>query len=400
MNLLVINCGSSSIKFAVFEDETLHLRLRGLVDRIGGDSPKLSWKSEESSGETTLAAAEAADHEASMRAITNLLASQFGDASSIHAVGHRVVHGAERFQQATVITDEVQSVVESCSKLAPLHNPANLTGIAAARSAFPEVPQVAVFDTAFHQSIPPKAYLYPLPIEFYREHGIRRYGFHGSSHRHVLIETAKRLDQPVEQTSLISAHLGNGCSAAAISNGQCVDTTMGLTPLEGLVMGTRCGDIDPGIPVFLHRELGLSFDEIDSLLNKRSGLLGLSQLSNDMRELAEAANQGNEQASIAIEIFIYRLAKAIAALRVPLPKCDAISFTGGIGENSPTIRARTLQRLSFLGISLDSKRNEQNGDDAGCLATDSSPLQSFIVAANEELAIAQETKTVLAARVH
>ena len=395
MHLLVINCGSSSIKFAVFEQSALDLVLSGICDRLGSDSPTITWELGEKSQKNAITLPAGSNHTTAMRAITERIAQELGDTSSFIAVGHRVVHGGERFKAATVIDSEVISGIEACSKLAPLHNPANLVGIDAARKAFPGLPQIAVFDTAFHQTLPPEAYLYPLPYEYYEKHGIRRYGFHGTSHRHVALETAKRLGHSLENTSMISVHLGNGCSAAAIESGVCIDTTMGLTPLEGLVMGTRCGDIDPSIQTFLHRELGMSFAEIDETLNKKSGLLGLSQLSNDMRTLSEAADGGNERARLAIDIFVYRLSKAIASLRSTLANCHAISFTGGIGENAKHIRSRALERLNFLGVNLDRESNETNGSESGRISSENSPVAVYVIPANEELAIAEESLSVI-----
>lgn len=393
MHLLVINCGSSSIKFAVFEQSALALVLGGICDRLGSDAPTITW--EQGARKESAPLLPGSDHTTAMQAITGRLAQELGDTSSFIAVGHRVVHGGERFKAATLIDSEVISGIEACSKLAPLHNPANLIGIYAAEKAFPGLPQIAVFDTAFHQTLPPKAYLYPLPYEFYEKHGIRRYGFHGTSHRHVAIETAQRLGKSLENTSLISVHLGNGCSAAAIESGACVDTTMGLTPLEGLVMGTRCGDIDPSIQTYLHRELDMSFADIDDTLNKKSGLLGLSQLSNDMRALSEAADDGNEHARLAIDIFVYRLGKAIAALRSTLKTCHAISFTGGIGENAKPIRAWVLECLEFVGVNLDRESNNANGGESGRISVDGSPVAAYIIHANEELAIAEESLSVI-----
>lgn len=311
------------------------------------------------------------------------------------AVGHRVVHGAEEFSGSVIINDRVLESLERCSALAPLHNPVNIAGIRAAQKVFPELPQVGVFDTAFHQTIPEHAYLYAVPYAWYQEHGVRRYGFHGTSHRYVANETARRLNRKSEETSMIIAHLGNGCSACAIEAGKSVDTTMGISPLEGLVMGTRSGDVDPALHEFISKALGWSLDRVMTALNKESGLLGLSGKSNDMRTLVEAAAADDPHAKIAIEVFAYRLAKSIMSLTAALSKLDAIVFTGGIGENSCKVRARTLEHLQVLGIEVDSSLNAVNGESNTGRITKEGCVPCLVVPTNEELMIARETSTIL-----
>lgn len=395
MNVLVINCGSSSLKFSVVNTQTGADLAQGLFEKLGSEAPAYKLKSPLLESAQTGYLEKASEHTAALDTLAEFLSSAALEAP-IEAIGHRVVHGGEHFTSASLISEETLSAIKSCAALAPLHNPANLQGIETSREHFPDLPQVAVFDTAFHQTLAPEAYLYPLPIELYRKHGIRRYGFHGSSHKYVSAEAARLLGTPLRETSLITAHLGNGCSAAAIQNGRCVDTTMGLTPLEGLVMGTRSGDIDPGIILHLARSYKVSIEDIDTMLNKRSGLLGLSEYSNDMRSLREAADEGNEAAALAIKIFIRRLAKSIASLRATLDDCQAIVFTGGIGENDARARAETLQRLGHLGVAIDASANKIAGRESnGIISTNSSTMKAIVVQTNEELMIARETAQII-----
>ncbi len=396
MNVLVINCGSSSLKFSVVDTSSGQDLASGRFEELGGTSPVGILSAHGSSENLSQALPNGAAHAAALKSLAEFLAGPENADLSIAAVGHRVVHGGERFTAAAQIDDEIEAAIESCSTLAPLHNPANLLGIRSARSSFPKLPQVAVFDTAFHQTLQKEAYLYPLPIDLYEQHGIRRYGFHGTSHKYVAGEAARRLGRPLEETCLITVHLGNGCSAAAIQDGRCVDTTMGLTPLEGLVMGTRGGDVDPGIILHLHRALGLSIEEIDTILNKRSGLLGLSAESNDMRQLRAKAAEGNQTAQLAIAIFIRRLAKSISALRSTVSRLDALVFTGGIGENDEATRAETIARISHLGFELDPAANaavRSNG--GGPITSSDSPSAALVQPTNEELMIALETRDLL-----
>lgn len=385
---LVLNCGSSSLKFALLEVHNQSTVLSGLAEKLFEPEPRLSISDHQGKQSQALSGQ---GHAVAMQGILQVL-SQRGLLAQVGSIGHRVVHGGEHFKQAIRISPEVIAQIEACVPLAPLHNPANLLGIRAAMEAFPALPQVAVFDTAFHQTMPPRAYRYALPGALYQQHGVRRYGFHGTSHQYVTARAAQLLGLPLEQSAFVSAHLGNGCSVTAVGGGYSLDTSMGLTPLEGLVMGTRSGDIDPGIPAYLAENLGLSLAEITELLNKQSGLLGLSGLSNDMRELEQAAATGHQGAALAIEVFCYRLAKYIAALSVPLGRLDALVFTGGIGENSSRVRATTLSHLGILGFRLDQARNQGIRGDG--VITQGQPV-AMVVKTNEELMIARQTQEVL-----
>lgn len=356
--VLVINSGSSSLKFSVFDMHTGREVLAGLAERLGTAEALMSWQGE---GAKQHRAIPDQGHDGALREVHSLL----DDVGTLVAIGHRVVHGGEAFSGSVVIDEAVIEGIEGCASLAPLHNPANLLGIRAMQRLYPSVPQVAVFDTAFHQSLAPEAYLYAIPIRLYREQRVRRYGFHGTSHQYVAGEAVHRLELDPQDHGLITAHLGNGCSAAAIHNGRSVDTTMGMTPLEGLVMGTRSGDMDPGLHEFLAEKLGLTLAEITAMLNRESGLLGLSALSNDMRTLTEAAQTGNGDAQRAIEVFCFRLARQIGALAASLPRLDALVFTGGIGENAAPVREQVLKRLPLFGFECDTALNRQHGDDRG-----------------------------------
>jgi acetate kinase len=387
--ILVINCGSSSIKFSLVDPDAGTHRLSGQVENIGSESGLLKWKGA-SKGERGLGPV---DHSGAMQAIVAVLRES---ELTFNGIGHRVVHGGEHFRASCVINDEALDALRAHQHLAPLHNPVNLLGIEAARAAFPDSPQVMVFDTAFHQSMPRRAYLYALPHHLYTEHGVRRYGFHGTSHRYVVARAAEQLGRPLEDLALISAHLGNGCSAAAVLGGKSMDTTMGLTPLEGLVMGTRSGDVDPSLHEHLCNTLNLTLKEVSALLNKQSGLLGLSGgYSNDMRALLEAEAKGHEGAALAVEVFCYRLAKAIAAQTVALGRLDALIFTGGIGENSIPVRARTVALLPFLGLQLAPAANADHGRaNRGIITTTDLPC-AMVVPTDEELLIARDTATII-----
>ncbi len=386
--ILVINCGSSSLKFALVQSADGSRPVEGIAERLGSEGAVIKFRTAAGTESETMPMA---DHRAALEAIL-LRIESFGRPD---AIGHRVVHGAERFTGSVPINAEVMSAIEECVALAPLHNPANLVGIRAAQTLFPDVPQAAVFDTAFHQTLPPKAYHYALPMRLYHEHGIRRYGFHGTSHHFVGMEAGRLLGVPFDTCSLVTAHLGNGCSACAIRDGRSIDTTMGLTPSEGLVMGTRSGDIDPALHQYLQDRTGLRLAEITRMINTESGLLGISGVTNDMRELQAAAADGNQNARLAIEVFCYRLAKAILALCAPLDKLDAIVFTGGIGENSPDVRLRTMRHLSLLGVAADEERNAGHGRNSGGVVTStSSRVPCLVVQTNEEWMIARETAQV------
>lgn len=386
--VLVINCGSSSVKFALIDMNSEQPLITGLVECVGSSDASLSWKIDGEKSEKALPNATLVE------GLSEVIAVLPEDAEVI-AIGHRVVHGAEEFSGSVLICEKVMATLEQCSALAPLHNPANIEGIRAAQKVFPSLPQVGVFDTAFHQTLPKHAYLYAVPYNWYEDLGVRRYGFHGTSHRYVAGETARRLGQDISELSIVIAHLGNGCSSCAVEAGKSVDTTMGLSPLEGLVMGTRSGDIDPALPEFISSKLGWSLDRIMTALNKESGLLGISGQSNDMRTLVNAMDAGDERAALAIEVFTYRLAKSILGLTAALSKLDAIVFTGGIGENSFKVRAKTLAHLRVLGAQVDPELNAQNGDSTGCI-TKEGTLPCLVVATNEELMIARETLNITA----
>jgi len=386
--ILVINCGSSSIKFSVTDPQAGSHLLTGLAENLGTSTARLKWKGS-STGERSL---HGGDHTAALKGMVELLEEL---KLNCVGIGHRVVHGGEHFSGACPVNDDSLEALKDHIHLAPLHNPVNLLGIEAAKAAFPDLPQVMVFDTSFHQTMPKQAYLYALPYELYKEHGIRRYGFHGTSHRYVSEEAARLLEKPLSETALVTAHLGNGCSAAAILGGKSVDTTMGLTPLEGLVMGTRSGDVDPSVHKYLGSRLHMSPQEISDMLNKQSGLLGLSGQTNDMRELLELEASGDTQAAIAVEVFCYRLAKAIASLVVGLGRLDAVIFTGGIGENSVEVRERTLNLLPFLGLTVDPEINATHGKGLnGRISTSTSPC-AMVVKTDEELVIARDTMKVM-----
>ncbi|QJQ98395.1 acetate/propionate family kinase [Halomonas sp. PGE1] len=385
--VLVINCGSSSIKYALVPAAADQPRLTGLAERLGSGDARL--KGVDSRGEAFTRALGDAGHVEALAAILEGL----GDHRP-GAVGHRVVHGGERFTRAALIDDDVVAAIEATSALAPLHNPANLQGVAATRALFAELPQVAVFDTAFHQSLPPRAYRYALPEALYREHGIRRYGFHGTSHAYV----SARADALAGiEGGWLTAHLGNGCSTAAVWQGQSLDTSMGLTPLEGLVMGTRSGDVDPGLHAHLARELGWSLERINDVLNRGSGLLGLSGLSNDMRELEAAAEAGHAGAALAVEVFCYRIAKSLAALSCALPRLDGIVFTGGIGENSPRVREQVVALLPHFGLALDPEANRETirGHEGRIDAPAPNRPALWVIPTDEEGRIADETRQLL-----
>jgi acetate kinase len=392
-SVLVLNSGSSSVKFALIAAETGERVLGGLADRVGTSEAVLRVRCG-----TGDAASEPLPDGSRAAVIARILDRLAPDADLI-GVGHRVVHGGERFRASVLVDDEVLAAIGSCARLAPLHNPANLAGIEAVRTARPALPQVAVFDTAFHQTMPASAFRYAVPEEWYTRHDVRRYGFHGTSHRFVSERAAALLGRPLGELRLVTAHLGNGCSAAAIRDGLSVDTTMGLTPLEGLVMGTRSGDIDPGVFAYLAERTGLSAAELTGTLNTRSGLLGLSGASNDMRLVQDAAARGDERARLALDVFVHRLAKAVAGLVTSLDRLDALVFTGGIGENSAVVRGRVLRRLGFLGLAEDPEANAGHGRTAGGRISRPGPVQALVVPTDEELMIARDTARLIAPRL-
>jgi acetate kinase len=392
MNVLVLNCGSSSAKFAVIDTARGAERISGVAQRLGTSDTSLDWKVD---GKKASLALGGAGHGEALRSVVALL-HEAGLASALRGVGHRVVHGGAKFSGSMAIGPAVLEKIEECIPLGPLHNPPNLLGIRIAQELFPSLPQIAVFDTAFHQTMPPHAFVYPVPYEWYEEHAVRRYGFHGTSHRFVAQHAVTQLGLEPADHAIVTAHLGNGCSCAAVRDGKSLDTTMGLTPLEGLVMGTRSGSVDPAIIGHMAVALKQPHEKILDALNKQSGLLGVSGLSNDMRTIEAAAAEGHSRAALALEIFCYVLAKAIAALVVPLGRLDALAFTGGIGENSPTVRAKVLERLGFLGLTLDPAANAGNGRaHGGRISREARPVAA-VVPTNEELMIALDTAEIVA----
>ncbi len=394
MKILVLNCGSSSVKFQFLEMKGEQVIARGVVERIGEAGATVTYRN----GVELKRETEIADHDAAIALIFELLMDEnhgvVRGMDEIDGIGHRVVHGAERFRESALISEEMIGAVRDCIQFAPLHNPPNLVGIEAAKRLSPEIPQVGVFDTVFHSRMPKVAYLYALPYELYENLGIRRYGFHGTSHRYVMRRAAKLLGHEIEDLRVITCHLGNGASVAAIDRGRSVDTSMGFTPLEGLVMGTRCGDLDPAILPYLMKHDHLDPAEMDSLLNKKSGLLGITGDSNDMREIEEKAAAGSERHQLALDIFCRRVKKYVGAYAAVLGGVDAIIFTGGIGENSSEVRRRVVENLEYMGVCLDTARN-----DAGetCISTAQPPegVAVMVIPTNEELAIARDTAVIV-----
>ena len=394
MKVLVINTGSSSIKYQLFEMPEGNVLCAGLVERIGESSGKVTHKQLNDGQENVYKKEQPiADHSMGMQLIAALLVDTthgvLADSSEVGMVGHRVVHGGEDFSSTTRITDAVKNKIKELSPLAPLHNPPNLIGIEVAEQIFPNAVQIGVFDTAFHQTLPEHAYRYAIPNSLYEEHGIRVYGFHGTSHRYITKRAAKILNKPLDEVNLITIHLGNGASMAAVKNGKSIDTTLGLTPLPGLVMGTRSGDIDPGVLFYLNEALGYSLDEIKSLLNKESGLKGLSG-DNDMRGITERAEKGDKNAQLALAVYTYRIKKYIGAYLAAIGKVDALVFTAGVGENSPIVRAMSVEGLGSLGIEIDKVKNDTRGEERK-ISTDNSSIAIWVIPTNEELEIANQS---------
>lgn len=392
MNILVINCGSSSLKFQLINSESEGVLAKGLCERIGIDG-KLTYQPE--GGEKTTSDKAMPTHTEAIQFVIDALTDEktgvVKSLDEINAVGHRVVHGGEKFASSVVIDDEVLKAIEECNDLAPLHNPANLIGINACRELMPGVPMVAVFDTAFHQTMPSKAYMYGLPYEYYEKYKVRRYGFHGTSHSFVSKRVAELVGKDYDETKTIVCHLGNGASICAVENGKSVDTSMGLTPLEGLVMGTRSGDIDPAIMEFLAKKENLDIAGLMNVLNKKSGVYGLSNnLSSDFRDLSEAAADGNEIAELALDVFAYRVAKYVGSYTAAMNGVDNIVFTAGIGENSAIVRTMVCKYLGYLGIEIDEELNGKRGQEI-IISTPESKVKVLVVPTNEELAIARET---------
>ena len=391
MNILVINCGSSSLKYQLINSETEGVLAKGLCERIGIDG-MLTYQPE--GGEKEKSEIAMPTHTEAINAVLAALTNEKGGVikslSEVGAVGHRVVHGGEKFTSSCLINDESMKAIEECNDLAPLHNPANLIGIRACQELMPGVPMVAVFDTAFHQTMPDVAYTYGIPYEYYEKYKVRRYGFHGTSHSYVSKRTAEIVGKPYDQMKIIVCHLGNGASISAVNCGKSVDTSMGLTPLEGLVMGTRSGDLDPAIIDFVGKKEGLSLDEMNEVLNKKSGMLGISGVSSDGRDLEAAAETGNKRAQLALDVFDYRVIKYIGAYAAAMNGVDAIAFTAGIGENNIKMRKDVCSSLTYLGVKLDEEKNNVRGEER-IISADDSKVQVLLVPTNEELAIARET---------
>ncbi|MCR4740256.1 MAG: acetate kinase [Lachnospiraceae bacterium] len=396
MKVLVINCGSSSLKYQLIDSESEEVLAKGLCERIGISGSMISHQS--TGKDKITKEIDMPDHVVAVQLVLDSLTDkEYGvlqDLKEIDAVGHRIVHGGERFSEATLIDDDVIKAIEECNDLAPLHNPANLTGIRSIRQIMPEVPMAAVFDTAFHQTMPKKAYLYGIPYEYYEKYKVRRYGFHGTSHSYVSKRTAEILGKDYKDLKIIVCHLGNGASISAVKNGKCVDTSMGLTPLEGLIMGTRSGDLDPAILNFLCQKEDMTIGEMLNVLNKKSGVLGLSGISSDFRDLGSEASKGNERAITTLEAYYYRVAKYIGAYTAALNGVDAIAFTAGVGENNADGRKAVCEYLGYLGIEIDPDKNSIRGEET-VISTPSSGVKVLVVPTNEELAIARETAALV-----
>lgn len=395
MKVLVINCGSSSLKYQLIDSETEVALAVGLCERIGIDG-RLNHTP--NGGEKVVIEQAMPDHEVAIRMVLDALTNEnYGvikNLDEIDAIGHRLVHGGEKFTKSVIIDDEVIAGVEECSPLAPLHNPANLIGVRACQAIMPGVPNIGVFDTAFHQTMEPVAYMYGLPYEYYEKYKVRRYGFHGTSHSFVSKRAIQMLNLDPDNSKIIVCHLGNGSSISAVKNGKVVDTSMGMTPMEGLVMGTRCGDMDPTIVEYLAHSLNKSLEEVMVILNKKSGVLGISGVSSDFRDLDKASNEGNERAKLAVEVFSYRTAKYIGSYIAAMNGVDAIIFTAGLGENNIVVREQILNHFGYMGITLDKEANQIRGEEK-IISTPDSKVTVAVIPTNEELAIAHETVALL-----
>lgn len=395
MKVLVINCGSSSLKYQLIDSETEVALAVGLCERIGIDG-RLNHTP--NGGEKVVIEQAMPDHEVAIRMVLDALTNEnYGvikNLDEIDAIGHRLVHGGEKFTKSVIIDDEVIAGVEECSPLAPLHNPANLIGVRACQAIMPGVPNIGVFDTAFHQTMEPVAYMYGLPYEYYEKYKVRRYGFHGTSHSFVSNRAIQMLNLDPDNSKIIVCHLGNGSSISAVKNGKVVDTSMGMTPMEGLVMGTRCGDMDPTIVEYLAHSLNKSLEEVMVILNKKSGVLGISGVSSDFRDLDKASNEGNERAKLAVEVFSYRTAKYIGSYIAAMNGVDAIVFTAGLGENNIVVREQVLDHFGYMGITLDKEANQIRGEEK-IISTPDSKVTVAVIPTNEELAIAHETVALL-----
>lgn len=395
MKILVLNCGSSSLKYQLFAMPEETVLIKGTVEKIGSDDAIHTYKTDGQKGETV---SEILDHREAIRQVVAALTSPevgvLKEASEITAVGHRVVHGGERFSLSTLINGEVKQAIRDTFDLAPLHNPANLLGIEAMEEVLPAVPQVAVFDTAFHQTMPMEHFLYPIPYVLYQRHKVRRYGFHGTSHRYVTSRVQALVGRDVTGLKVISCHIGNGASVAAIWRGRSIDTSMGMTPLEGLMMGTRSGDIDPSIHEYVMEKEGLTFDELNSMLNKHSGLYGVSGITGDMRQIVEERSKGNARAGVAFSMYTYRIRKYIGAYAAAMNGVDVILFTAGVGENSALLRRSVLERMTYLGIEVDDHANEE-GKGERLITTPHSKVAVCVIPTNEELMIARDTNSLV-----
>ncbi|MGM9551467.1 MAG: acetate/propionate family kinase [Clostridia bacterium] len=395
MKILVINAGSSSLKYQLIDMDNQVVMAKGLCDRIGIDGSKLEYKRADGDKITTMAPMK--DHSDAIKLVLDaLVAPETGVIKSmdeIGAVGHRVVHGGENFSESVVITPEVKASIEACSELAPLHNPANIIGIEACEKAMPNVPNVAVFDTAFHQTMPSTAYMYALPYEYYETYKVRRYGFHGTSHKYVSKKAAEVLGKDISSLKIITCHLGNGSSIAAIENGKVVDTSMGFTPLAGLPMGTRCGDIDPAIVTYLIDKLGVSAKEFDTIMNKKSGMLGVSGVSNDYRDLEAASKDGNERATLAYNMFTYSIRKIVGSYIAAMNGVDVVIFTGGVGENNGWVRNEVMKNFTYMGAKMDEEANKCKGE-LKTVSTSDSTVKVMVVPTDEEMMIAIDTKAL------
>ncbi len=398
MNVLVVNCGSSSLKFQLINSETEAVAAKGLCERIGLDG-RLVYQP--TGGEKEITEAPMPTHTEAIKMVLDALVNPktgvLKSLDEVEAIGHRVLHGGSKITQSVIINDEVISVIDECCDLGPLHNPANLMGIRACMELMPGKPNVAVFDTAFHQTMPPKAYRYAIPTKYYEKYAVRKYGFHGTSHSFVSKETIKYLGLDKDNSKVIVCHLGNGASISAVENGKCVDTSMGLTPLEGLIMGTRSGDLDPAVLEFVCKKENIDVKEMVRILNKESGVMALSNgLSSDFRDLEEAMDNGNEAAKLAIDAFCYRVAKYVGSYVAAMNGVDAIAFTGGIGENADVVRAKVLSYLGYLGIKMDPEMNKKRGENF-VLSTEDSRVKVAVIPTNEELAICRETVELVTA---
>lgn len=396
MKILVINCGSSSLKYQFIDMENEEVLAKGICERIAIEGSKLKHTP---CGKETVVIEEAMpDHKKAVSMVIDALTDDnygvIGSMDEITAVGHRIVHGGENFSESVIINDEVIKAVEECSDLAPLHNPANLIGINACKQLMPETPMVGVFDTAFHQTMPKKAYLYGLPYELYKKYKIRRYGFHGTSHKYVANRTAKMLGKSIEDLKIVVCHLGNGASICAVDGGKSVDTSMGLTPLEGLLMGTRSGDIDPAIIPFLMEKENISIDQVMDILNKKSGVLGISEISSDFRDIENGVAEGNPDAQRANDAFVYKVAKYVGSYAAAMGGIDAVVFTAGLGENNASVRREVCQYLEFLGVKVDLEKNNVRSVEVD-FSADDAKVRALLVPTNEELMIARETKELL-----